>query len=246
MLTIVGNGPSRKRFDLDQLENWWGCNYIYSESIPDILWSMDMIHQVELFSDLEYYKENKVAVGFWEPMEVEYLESIQVGLGCGTSVVHNHVDKENHDRFVVMGNDSSVDLVGYSTSHQDNIVIYNFPLLKNLFTGMAALGYAMETGVKEVTLLGFDALQYGDVSNVYSGAHDAYAPKYTEEDKVFTIQRLQFIALLKHFKDTKVYFKNSLDELELIEYNKLSYYESSDEWVLGEGSLKVPLNKIAI
>ena len=28
----------------------------------------------------------------------------------------------------------------------------------------------METGVKEVTLLGFDALQYGDVSNVYSGA----------------------------------------------------------------------------
>ena len=111
MLTIVGNGPSRKRFDLDQLENWWGCNYIYSESTPDILWSMDMIHQVELFSDLEYYKENKVAVGFWEPMEIEYLESIQVGLGCGTSVVHNHVDKENHDRFVVMGNDSSVDLV---------------------------------------------------------------------------------------------------------------------------------------
>ena len=53
----------------------------------------------------------------------------------------------------------------------------------------------METGVKEVTLLGFDALQYGDVSNVYSGArYDAYAPKYTEEDKVFTIQRLQFIA----------------------------------------------------
>ena len=197
---------------------------------------MDITLQVDLFSNVEYYKGNKIAVGYWEPLDVGYLYSLKVGLEYSEEIINDHVNKEKHDKFVVMGNNNGTELVGYSSVHQDNIVIYNFPLLKNLFTGMAALGYAMQTGVKEITLIGFDALQYGDVSNVYEG-RKFYHTKYTHEDKVLDIQRLQFIALLKHFKDTKVYFKNSLDELELVEYNKLSYYENSDEWVLGETSL---------
>lgn len=236
MLHIVGNGPSRKQFDLDQLDRWWGCNLIYTESTPEILWAMDITLQVDLFSNVEYYTRNKIAVGYWEPIDVGYLHSMKLGLEYSEDVINDHVDKTKHDQFVVMGNNNGTELVGYSSVHQDNIVIYNFPLLKNLFTGMAALGYAMQTGVEEITLLGFDALQYGDVSNVYEG-REFYHTKYTHEDKVLDIQRLQFIALLKHFKDTKVYFKNSLDELELVEYNKLSYYENSDEWVLGETSL---------
>jgi hypothetical protein len=99
---------------------------------------------------------------------------------------------------------------------------------------MSALGYAMEQGREEITLLGFDALQYGDVSNVYEG-QEFYQTKYTLEDRVFDAQRSQFIALLKEYNESKVYFKNSLDKLELVEYNKLNYYESSDTWTLGQG-----------
>jgi len=55
---------------------------------------------------------------------------------------------------------------------------------------------------------------------------------------VFDAQRSQFIALLKQYPNSRVYFKNSLDELELVVYNELNYYESSDKWILGEGFLQ--------
>ena len=159
---------------------------------------------------------------------------MKLGLGVGQQKINDHVDEIEHDRFVVMGNEYETDLLGYSSSYQDNIVIYNFLNLKNLFTGMSALGYAMEQGREEITLLGFDALQYGDVSNVYEG-QEFYQTKYTLEDRVFDAQRSQFIALLKEYNESKVYFKNPLDKLELVEYNKLNYYESSDTWTLGQG-----------
>ena len=37
------------------------------------------------------------------------------------------------------------------------------------------------------------------------------------------------------YKPKMVYFKNPLDEMYEVKYNELSYYESSKEWVLGEG-----------
>ena len=233
MLTIVGNGPSRLKYDLDSLEEWWGCNQIFKDSIPDILFCMDIPQQVDIFTK-QYYKEHKVAVGGWEPLEIEYFHGLKLGLGVGQQKINDHVDEIEHDRFVVMGNEYETDLLGYSSSYQDNIVIYNFLNLKNLFTGMSALGYAMEQGREEITLLGFDALKYGDVSNVYEG-QEFYQTKYTLEDRVFDAQRSQFIALLKEYNESKVYFKNPLDKLELVEYNKLNYYESSDTWTLGQG-----------
>jgi hypothetical protein len=75
---------------------------------------------------------------------------------------------------------------------------------------------------------------------VYEG-REFYLPKYTTEDRVFDAQRSQFIALLKQYPNSRVYFKNSLDELELVVYNELNYYESSDEWILGEGFLQESL-----
>lgn len=235
MLTIVGNGPSRLKYNLNELENWWGCNQIFTDAIPDMLFCMDIPQQVDIFGR-NYHHEHKVAVGGWEPMEIEYYETVKIGLSFGQGTLRDFVDTNLHDWFVVMGNEYNTELLGYSSSHKDNIVIYNIPKLKNLFTGMSALGYAMEQGVKEITLLGFDALQYGDVSNVYEG-RDYYQTKYTLEDRVFDAQRSQFIALLKEYNESKVYFKNSLDKLELVEYNELDYYESSNQWCLGEGFL---------
>ena len=41
--------------------------------------------------------------------------------------------------------------------------------------------------------------------------------------------------LLKHFSDVKIYWKKSLDERELIDYNELPYYINNREWLLGIG-----------
>lgn len=238
MLTIVGNGPSRLKYDLNNIGEWWGCNRIYKDATPDILFCMDIPQQVDIITS-GYHKEHKVAVGGWEPLEMEYYYGMKMGLGFGEQRIVDNVNQED-DWFVVMGDRQCMDLLSYSNSQRDNIVIYDFLNLKNLFTGMSALGYAMEQGREEITLIGFDALQHGDVSNVYEG-EDFYLPKYTTEDRVFDAQRSQFIALLKQYPNSRVYFKNSLDELELVVYNELNYYESSDEWILGEGFLQESL-----
>jgi len=52
---------------------------------------------------------------------------------------------------------------------------------------------------------------------------------------VLNAQRSQFIALLKEFNDCSVYFKNPLDKEGKVRYNELSYYEISEEWILGQG-----------
>ena len=50
------------------------------------------------------------------------------------------------------------------------------------------------------------------------------------------IQRNQFLHY-EEYKDKKIYLKKSIDEIEEIDYTKLSYYESSERWLLGEGYL---------
>jgi len=127
-----------------------------------------------------------------------------------------------------------VDFLGFSSLHRHNIVMYKNPLLKNLFTGMSALGYALENKEPEIALFGFDALESGNVDNVYAGT-DLYPYKYTEESRVLDAQRSQFIALLEHYRDTKVFFQKSLDDYIEIDYTGLDYYESSDRWILGFG-----------
>jgi len=233
MLTIVGNGPSRLNYDLNELDHWWGCNAIYQDCIPDLLFVSDLAPQREVLLN-NYYHDHKIAVGSWEIHGIEMLELMRTGFEYSHNDIRVDVDLEKHDRFIIQGNDSYVDFVGISSSHGNNIVMYNIPLLKNMFTGLCAVGHAITQGHKEVCLLGFDALQYDNPGNVYEGRYN-YLPKYTKEERVYTAQRSQFIALLKKFPDIDFYWKNSLDENEKIEYNKLDYYESSDRWILGHG-----------
>ena len=42
MLTIVGNGPSRLKYDLNEIGEWWGCNRIYTDATPDLLFAGDI------------------------------------------------------------------------------------------------------------------------------------------------------------------------------------------------------------
>jgi len=86
-------------------------------------------------------------------------------------------------------------------------------------------------------LLGFDILDpdINSVDNVYQGTGNSYEQVYTYEDRVNMAQKSQFIALLKHYSDRKVYFKKSLDDRVLIDYTKLPYYINNREWLLGIG-----------
>lgn len=231
MLTIVGNGPSRLNYNLNELDTWWGCNAIYDDYVPDLLFATDIEMQSEIIKS-DYYKNNKIVVGGWEPLDISMKEMMMSGFEYSHETI-NDLTEESDDRFIIQGDNEFVDFLGYRSDYEHNIIMYKISNLKNLFTGMMALGYAAETGHKEVTLLGFDALESDNVSNVYEGRLN-YLSKYTVESRVFDAQRSQFIALLKHY-DIEVFFKNSLDENVKVEYNKL--YDGTDckEWILGLG-----------
>ena len=85
-------------------------------------------------------------------------------------------------------------------------------------------------GYKDITLVGFDALDpnIDSVGNVYENSGVAtYKPKYTKEDTIYWIQRFQFVSLLKDelFEEVDVYFRNPLDKCNKVIYNELSYFE---------------------
>lgn len=236
MLTIVGNGPSRKRYDLSEFQNWWGCNLLFEDATPDLIFAVDIAIQCELVNS-GYYKENKVYVGEWNSLDITDLDALYFGYSLSNyeGGLHKHLH-EDDTNFVVQGNGYRADFLGYNKKYTENLISSDNIELRNLFSGMSALGYAMFNGYKEITLIGFDALQYGDVGNVYEGSgRFGYLNKYTEESRVLNAQRSQFIALLKRFPDVNVYFKNELDKLEKVEYSNLTYYETCEEWILGRG-----------
>ena len=233
MLHIVGNGPSRLKHDIDNLGEWWGCNAIQYDHSPDILFSVDVNWHEEVISS-GYYKENKVAVASWDPIDISMWSMIVDTFKMeGQRITEIKNDDDTH--FIVQGNGYYISVLGYDSKYDSNLIRYNYPELKNLFSGMSALGYACISGYKDITLLGFDSLQYDNPSNVYEGRLSKYLPKYTKEDRVNTAQKSQFIALLERFDDVNFYFKNDVGDLELIKYDELPYYEERERWYLGEG-----------
>ena len=232
MLTIVGNGTSRKDIDLKSLDRWYGCNRIYTDATPELLFVIDSPMQSQVMQD-EYHHNNKVVFPGWEPLEIGFLHMMRSGFDYSGEKQRVYVNKGD-DYFIAQGNEEHVDFVGYSSVHKQNIVMYKNPLLKNLFCGMTALGYALAENEPEIALLGFDALWSENVDNIYQG-QPLYRHKYTLEDRVYTAQRSQLIALLEQFGNSKVYFQKSVDDFEEVDYTNLSYYANSDRWILGIG-----------
>ena len=241
MLHIVGNGPSRKQYDLNSFDEWWGCNGIYTDYTPDIVFCQDIPVQHQAVVD-GVPSRTKLAVGDWDVMPIEDYDMLYDTYGMmGGNRFENRTEDDTH--FVVQGERDEVYFTSYNIPFGDNIIMYNYDKLKNTFCGISALGYAAYQGYKEITMVGFDALdpQLNNEGNVYEGTGLLnYHDKYTKESPVFAIQRMQFVSLLEDdlFNDVKVYFKNPLDNDQEVIYNELSYYESSrDKWVLGESSL---------
>jgi len=233
MLHIVGNGPSRLKHDIDNLGEWWGCNAIQYDHNPDILFSVDVNWHEEVISS-GFYKENRVAVASWDPIDISMWDMILDTVKMEGSEI-NAIKTDGDTHFIVQGNGYYISALGYDAKYDSNLIRYDYPELKNLFSGMSALGYACFNGYKNITLLGFDSLQYDNPSNVYEGKNDKYLPKYSKTDRVNTVQKSQFIALLEKFNDVNFYFKNDVDDLIPVKYDELSYYEKSEKWFLGQG-----------
>jgi hypothetical protein len=227
-VTIVGNGPSRKDIDLTEIgHEVWGCNAIYRDTTCcDIVFAVDMPVQQEIVES-GYYLGNLVAFADIDPIPMEMMGMFQPTLH---NVTVTKVESDSH--FIIQGDDSGTQFLGLT--RPELIVVYNYPELKNLFTGMSALGYAMMQGYEKINLIGFDALEGDSYENIYEGSEN-YLHKYNTDSRVLTAQRSQFIALLEwYYGKGSVYFRNPLDKEDEIKYNELPYYESSKEWILGQ------------
>ena len=243
MLYLVGNGPSRENVNLKWLtgrNEWWGMNMIYRDYTPDMLFVQDVAPQNAMIEE-QYYKSHKTCVGEWNEIPIEMWDMMKEGLP-GKIIETRRPDD---DRFVVQGENYHGDeqrsyMIGYSFSYVNNIVIYTNELLKNTFCGIYALGYAVHHGYKNICLLGYDSLQFGDLQNVY-GSDDLYTYQdtYTEQNSgVGRPQQAQFIALLEHinkeYPDVELFFKNPIDGFDKIEYNGIiSRFNIDDKWILG-------------
>jgi|TARA_R110000851_G_scaffold87136_4_gene189744 hypothetical protein len=227
-VTIVGNGPSRKDIDLSAIgHEVWGCNAVYRDTkCCDILFAVDMPMQQEIVES-GYYLGNLVAFADIDPLPIELWDMFIPTLPNPTV---SRKDTDTH--FIIQGDSGATQFLGLT--RPELIVTYNYPELKNLFTGMSALGYAMMQGYEKINLIGFDALEGDSSENIYEGSVN-YMHKYNADSRVLNAQRSQFIALLEwYYGKGSVYWKNPLDERDEIKYNELPYYESSKEWILGQ------------
>ena len=227
-VTILGNGPSRNDIDISNITHEvWGCNAIYRDTKEcDIVFAVDMPVQKEIVES-EYYRTNMVAFADIDPLPIEMIDMFLP--------TFNNVDvsvKEDDTHFIIQGDDESTQFLGLI--RPETIQTYNDPLLKNLFTGMSALGFAMQNEYDRINLIGFDALESDSFENIYAGSSN-YMHKYNTDSNVLNAQRSQFIALLKYYENCSVYWKNPLDIEDKILYNELYYYENSERWILGQG-----------
>lgn len=265
MLYLVGNGPSRNNYDLSTLERWWGMNMSYKDAMPDMLFTADIAPMSHAFDD-EVYKTTKHCVGgSFNPIDLDEdqhsWDMLHEGMKVGHAeeFVYFDVRKPGDDKFVVQSESYYDELrhyfVAYSSAHEDNIVIYEKDEFKNLLCGLYALGYAVEHGETEICLVGFDSLEFDVVDNIYDHKDcHTYKDEYTSSSGVGNVQKLQFLSLLKwieeNYPNINVYFKNSVDGFDKIEYNDiLNRYESEglnteDEWVLIEACFKSEITSL--
>tara|TARA_B110000444_G_scaffold240545_1_gene256014 strand:+ start:1244 stop:2008 length:765 start_codon:yes stop_codon:yes gene_type:complete len=243
MLYLVGNGPSRKNIDPNTLSEWWGMNMIYRTHSPDMVFVQDVSPQNECVKE-EYYKKGKVCFAEWNELPIDMWDMMKLGLP-GTIIETRLPDD---DAFVYQGETSyefgeetRSYMIGYNRAYADNIVIYKNELLKNMYCGIYALGYAVHHGYKNICLVGYDSLQFNESANVYGREdHYTYADEYRHDSGVLDIQQSQFVSLMEHinkeYPEIKVYFKNPIEGFDLIVYNELlSRFKVEDKWILGQG-----------
>lgn len=122
MLTILGNGPSRLLLPIEKIPSpVWGCNALYRDYTPDILFCIDrrMVREIanSKYSGKVVYKHWKDF--FWPPSNFQKLENPR---GCSG---------ENAVRYAVEKGYTRIDLIGFDMREGS---------IQNVYTGTPNYG----------------------------------------------------------------------------------------------------------
>lgn len=114
---VIGNGPSRLKFDLDQINismTTYGCNALYRDFIPDYLISMDYEMVKEILNNKIHYKttfytqhENRIdEISKTEP--IKFFWGMSKTNDSGNSALRLALQNK-HDIVYMIGFDYSID-----------------------------------------------------------------------------------------------------------------------------------------
>ena len=178
----LGNGNSRKEFDLDELKKYGtviGSNAIYRDFTPDILVALDSRMSHEIYRS-GYCSNNISYLGYWTPVPRFVGEEMLKTMADKTDIVWN-----DSEEVVYHGADGVFTLVKghnlgitYITGVSEGDKVVNIePDVDNFAyaTGARAIYLACELGATEVFIIGHDLYSLDNkINNIYAGT-DCYA-----------------------------------------------------------------------
>ena len=188
IMFCLGNGNSRKEFDLDELKKYGtviGSNAIYRDFTPDILVALDSRMSHEVYRS-GYCFNNVSYLGYWTPVPRFVGEEMLKTMADKTDIVWNDTEEVVWDQTVVYhGADGVFTLVkGHNlgityitgVAKEDKVVNIE-PEIDNFAyaTGARAIYLACELGATEVFIIGHDLYSLDNkINNIYAGT-DCYA-----------------------------------------------------------------------
>ena len=217
---IIGNGPSRKGIDLEELEGTtFGCNALYRDFTPDYLVSGDAGVIKEICAT-GYPKQNKCIFPDWAPIPLDYQEALLEPFrqSSGEYEIYNS-NPDNLPYVQIFGNEhegnKQVHVVGCDNLWQIESMTGpkddpDFSV--NFFCGSNAMAHACYKGFDEINLLGFDSVwNFVDntYQNIYAGTDNYERKKETSRLRVGTddpnsmagTQEAQIKKVLDRFRD---------------------------------------------
>ena len=178
----LGNGNSRKEFDLDELKKYGtviGSNAIYRDFTPDILVALDSRMSHEVYRS-GYCFNNVSYLGYWTPVPIFVAKEMLKTMADKTDIVWN-----DSEEVVYHGADGVFTLVKghnlgitYITGVSKEDKVFNIePDVDNFAyaTGARAIYLACELKATEVFIIGHDLYSLDNkINNIYAGT-DCYA-----------------------------------------------------------------------
>jgi len=188
---IIGNGESRKDFDLESLRRKgkiYGCNALYRDFTPDILVATDQDIILEIIQE-KYCLENECCFTDWDIIPSEMYGIFEESMG---PVIHIG-EKESAKGFTVIGQGSGgfdVTYIIWTSEEKIKPIINEHPF----DTGSNAINIASESDGL-VYLLGFDLrkTEDGKNNNIYKDTN-AYSSSESEMHNISKwIDEIKFV-----------------------------------------------------
>lgn len=186
MIFVIGNGKSRQNVNLNILKERGkilGCNALFRDFTPDILFNQDSHTFHEIVSN-EYPKKNQVFVREIDLIHESMYETLVYEIYNNENFLEN--DKKNAEQFYMhsaeFGHLTDSNIMNYVTWIPNDYKINVAPWVKKNSidfdqsnSGFCACRLAYELYPREeIYMIGFDI--FGNRNNIYDGTHGYYDP----------------------------------------------------------------------